>query len=195
MQDLAWDAPECLARVRSGDEAAARALMHQLYPLVIKLVRSHLPRRTSEEDLVQTVFMKIFSKLDTFSGTVPLEHWVSRVTVNTCLNQLDRERVRPELRWADLKEEEEEVLKNLARSEDELPGSESSAAREVVAKLLASLGPEDRLVITLLHLEERTVEEIARLTGWSQGMVKVRAFRARQRMKKQLQLLWKETRV
>lgn len=169
--------------------------MHQLYPLVIKLVRSHLPRRTSEEDLVQTVFMKIFSKLDTFSGTVPLEHWVSRVTVNTCLNQLDRERVRPELRWADLKEEEEEVLKNLARSEDELPGSESSAAREVVAKLLASLGPEDRLVITLLHLEERTVEEIARLTGWSQGMVKVRAFRARQRMKKQLQLLWKETRV
>src|SRR5688500_8965658 len=69
----------CLKRVRCGDEYAARSLIQHLYPLVIKLVRSHLPRRTSEEDLAQTVFMKMFANLDQYSGTVPLEHWVSRI--------------------------------------------------------------------------------------------------------------------
>ncbi len=192
MQDEAWDAPACVAQVRAGDEDAARTLMQRLHPLVLKLVRAHLPRRTSEEDLVQTVFMKIFSRLDTFSGTVPLEHWVARVAVNACLNQLDRERVRPELRWADLSEEQEEVLTNLAQSNDELPGTQSHAARELVSKLLERLGPEDRLVVTLLHLEERSVEEISHVTGWSQGMIKVRAFRARHRMRKLLNHLQKE---
>src|SRR5215470_15584916 len=73
----------CLARVRRGDDEAARLLTQHLYPLVIKLVRSHLPRRTSEEDLAQTVFMKMFANLSQYSGTVPLEHWVSRIAVNT----------------------------------------------------------------------------------------------------------------
>ncbi|MHB9008257.1 MAG: RNA polymerase sigma factor, partial [Limisphaerales bacterium] len=106
MQDEVWDAADCIARVRAGDEDAARTMLQRLYPLVLKLVRAHLPRRCSEEDLVQSVFLKVFSKLGTFSGTVPLEHWVSRIAVNTCFNELDRERVRPELRWEDLSEEE-----------------------------------------------------------------------------------------
>jgi len=63
-----------------------------LYPLVLKLVRAHLPRRAAEEDLVQTVFMKVFAKLDDYAGAVPLEHWVSRIAVNTCINQLRAER-------------------------------------------------------------------------------------------------------
>jgi RNA polymerase sigma-70 factor (ECF subfamily) len=73
--------PLCLERVRRGDEDAACLLIQHLYPLVIKLVRSHLPRRTSEEDLMQTVFVRVFTKLDQFRGTVPLEHWVARVAV------------------------------------------------------------------------------------------------------------------
>src|SRR5438046_5651654 len=76
--DEAW-----IAKVRAGDEDAARALIQRLYPTVIKLIRCRLPRRTSEEDLAQTVFAKIFCKLDQFSGRVPLEHWVSRIVVNT----------------------------------------------------------------------------------------------------------------
>ena len=65
------DVPACVARVISGDQEAAVALMHHLNPLVLKLVRSHLPRRSAEEDLVQTVFLKIFSRLNQFSGSVP----------------------------------------------------------------------------------------------------------------------------
>jgi RNA polymerase sigma-70 factor (ECF subfamily) len=189
-----WNEAGCVARVRQGDEDAARELMQRLHPLVAKLVRSHLPRRTSEEDLVQIVFTKVFSKLDQFSGTVPLPHWVSRVAVNTCLNQLDHERVRPEVRWADLSEDEEAVLQNLARTEADLPGSQAGAARELVERMLAGLAPEDRLVVTLLHLEERTVEEVSALTGWSQTLVKVRAFRARQRMKRAMKTWMREER-
>jgi RNA polymerase sigma factor (sigma-70 family) len=188
------DVPACVAQVLSGDQEAAVVLMHHLNPLVLKLVRAHLPRRSAEEDLVQTVFLKIFSRLGQFSGNVPLEHWVSRVAVNTCLNELDKQRVRPELRWADLSEDEEEVIKNLAHSEENLDSSQNVAARELVGKMLAQLSPEDRLVITQLHLEGRSVDELQQITGWSRTLVKVRAFRARQKMKKHLQTLLKETR-
>jgi RNA polymerase sigma-70 factor (ECF subfamily) len=59
-------------------------------------------------------------------------------------------------------------------------------AKKLVSELIAQLSPEDRLVITLLHLEEKSVEEIHALTGWSRSAIKVRAFRARAKMKKML---------
>jgi len=181
-----------LQRVREGDEDAARDLVQRLYPLVIKLVRSRQTRMVSEDDLVQMVFTRIFAKLDQFSGQVPLEHWVSRIAINTCLNQIARERVRPEFRWSDLTEEQERVIENLTASANELPASEQLAARELVEKLLEHLKPEERLVITLLHLESRSIEDIRKMTGWSSPLIKVRAFRARQKLKKHLQLLLKE---
>jgi RNA polymerase sigma-70 factor (ECF subfamily) len=192
MEARGLDSLACVARVRQGDEEAARVLMHRLYPLVLKLVRAHLPRRTDEEDLVQTVFMKVFAKLDQFSGSVPLEHWVSRVTVNTCVNQLRHEQVRPELRLADLTEEEEQVLHALSATSEPVPTSQARAARELVEKLLERLSPEDRLVVTLLHLEERSVADVRRVTGWGTARVKVRAFRARQKLRKYLVELMKE---
>ena len=173
-----------LARARAGDEEASSALIRQLHPLILKIVRSHLPRRTSEEDLAQEVFSKIFRNLDQFAGLVPLEHWVSRIAVNTCINRIKHERLRPELRLADLSEEEEARVHRLVASEVELPGDRSRAARELVERLLARLKPEDRQVITLLHIDERSTKEISRTTGWSVAQVKVRAFRARHKMRK-----------
>ena len=192
MAEADLDVRDCLQRVRQGDEDAARALMAHLHPLVLKLVRAHLPRRSSEEDLVQTVFMKVFTKLDQYAGAVPVEHWVSRIAVNTCLNQIQRERVRPELRLADLTEEEEQVVQMLAATPSDLSDDSSLASRELVERLLERLPPEDRLVITLLHLESKSVEETSRLTGWSATLVKVRAFRARHKMRKHLETLLKE---
>lgn len=189
MHAAGWDGPADLERVRQGDEGAARALVAYLHPLVLKLVRAHLPRRSSEEDLVQTVFMKVFSKLDQFSGAVPLAHWVSRIAVNTCINQLKHDRVRPELRWADLTEEQEEVLRELGATTEELPASERLAARELVELLLAQLNPSDRLVVTLLHLEGRSIAEVCEITGWNATLVKVRAFRARRKLKQHLETL------
>jgi RNA polymerase sigma-70 factor (ECF subfamily) len=186
------DVAACVERVRQRDEDAARLLLGHLYPLVLKLVRAHLPRRTSEEDMAQIVFMKVFANLDRYSGAVPLEHWVSRITVNACINQLESERVRPELRWADLSEEQCNVLEALAGSTDELHPDQSLAAREIVEKLLAVLEPRDRMLLTLLHLEGRSPREVQRITGWNGVLVRGRAFRARQKLKKHFKNLMKE---
>jgi RNA polymerase sigma factor (sigma-70 family) len=184
LPELKFDVAACVERVRQRDEDAARALFHHLYPLVARLVRSHLPRRTSQEDLVQTVFMKVFANLDRFSGAVPLEHWVSRIAVNTCLNQLAAEKARPELRWADLSEEQTEVLEAVTAGPEELEPGRNLASREIVEKLLAQLAPTDRLVLTLLHLEGRSVDEVRQITGWNVPVIKTRAFRARRKLRK-----------
>ena len=132
------------------------------------------------------IFMKIFQKLSQFSGKVPLEHWVSRVAINTCLNQIQAEKVRPEFRHADLSDEEVAVVQNLAATAEELGPDRSFAARDLVERLLTALKPAERLVIDLLYLQQRSVAEIQALTGWGASLVKVRAFRARQKMKQQL---------
>ena len=132
------------------------------------------------------IFIKMFQKLPQFSGKVPLEHWVSRIAVNTCLNQIESERVRPELRHADLSEEEQAVVENLAASSPELGPDQRFASRQLVEHLLTALKPVERLAIDLLYLQGRSVEEIRKITGWSTALVKVRAYRARQKMKAQL---------
>src|SRR5499427_1643997 len=184
------DDPEPDALVQAAlrhDEEAARELVRRLYPLVAKMVRSHRPRRTSEEDLCQMIFIKVFQKLNQFSGKVPLEHWVSRVAVNTCLSQIASERVRPELRHADLSEEEQAVVENLAASSEELAPDRQLGSRQLVEHLLEMLKPAERLVIDLLYLQGRSVEEIHQITGLGVAAIKVRAFRARQKMKAQLE--------
>jgi RNA polymerase sigma-70 factor, ECF subfamily len=187
LSDKAW-----IGCVEAGDEDAARALIERLSPLVLKCVRSHRPQRAAEEDMVQAVFAKIFTKLGQFGGDVPLEHWVSRVTINTCLKQIDYERCRPEWRWGDLGVEEQAVLERLMASAEDLADSESAAAREMVEKLLQCLEPRDRLVVTLVHLEGRTMDEVSAVSGWSRNAVKVRAYRARRKMRAQLEALMTE---
>jgi len=172
-------------RARSGDDDAARELICQLYPLVAKIVRGYRPRRTAEEDLAQMIFVKVFQNLAQYSGKVPISHWVSRIAVNTCRNQLMAEKARPELRHADLSEEQAAMLENLA-SDNALSPDRKLAARDLVEKLLVMLKPVERLVIDMLYLQERSVAEVQKLTGWTAATIKVRAFRARQKLRKQI---------
>lgn len=184
MADETFDLAACLDRVRQRDQIAARELVEHLYPLVIRIVRSHLPRRVAEEDLAQEVFLKMFTRLDQYKGAVAFTHWVSRIAVTTCIDQLRAQKRRPEFRWADLSEKETDVLDSVLTSDSEVPANDALAARELVAKLLGQLKPEDRLVVQLLDLEQRSVAEISELTGWNPSLVKVRAFRARGKLKK-----------
>ena len=181
-----FDASALVKAALQHDDEAARKLVQHLYPLVAKMVRSHRPRRTAEEDLCQMIFIKVFQNLSQFSGKVPLEHWVSRIAINTCLNQIAAEKVRPEIRYADLSEEEAAVIESLAITAAELAPDKSSASRQLVEHLLQGLKPVERLVIELHYLQGRSVEEIKKMTGWSSALVKVRAFRARQKLKMQL---------
>ncbi len=81
---------DSLARAREGDEEAARALVERLHPLVMKIVRAHLPRRAAEEDLAQEVFARVFERLDQYEARagVPFDHWVARLAVRLPLGQL-----------------------------------------------------------------------------------------------------------
>ncbi len=187
MVDEAFDFAGCLQRVRERDQAASRQLVNELYPQVIRIVRSHLPRRVAEEDLAQDIFLKMFTRLEQYQGNVPFPHWVSRIAVTTCIDQLRAQRRRPEFRWADLPEEQDEMLDHvLSDDRESLPG-DALAARELVQKLLDQLKPDDRLVIQLLDLEQKTLVEISELTGWNQTLIKVRAFRARRKLQKLFQ--------
>jgi RNA polymerase sigma-70 factor (ECF subfamily) len=115
---------------------------------------------------------------------VPLEHWVSRIAVRTCYDRLRAQQRRPELRQADLAPEELEHLdRTTAATEDDT--AEAIAAHDLLGQLLAKLNPQDRLVINLLELEQRSIAEIQQLTGWNRSLIKVRAFRARQKLKKE----------
>jgi len=184
-----FDLAGCLDRVRQRDQGAARELVDHLYPLVIRIVRSHLPRRVAEEDLAQDIFLKMFTRLEQYQGAVPFTHWVSRIAVTTCIDQLRAQKRRPEFRWADLSEKEAEVLDDvLSDTHAELPG-DGLAARELLHKLLGQLKAEDRMVLQLLDLEQKSIAEISRLTGWGQSMIKVRAFRARRKLQKLFQEL------
>src|SRR5207253_10867082 len=136
---------ELVAAVLRQDEDVARELVRSLYPLVDKLVRAHRPARAAEEVLCQMIFIKILQKLPQFSGTVPLEHWVSRIAVNTCINQIHAEKARPELREADLSDEQAAVIRNLAATADELGPDQSFASRELVDHLMTVLKPAERL--------------------------------------------------
>ncbi|MGH7937152.1 MAG: RNA polymerase sigma factor [Bryobacteraceae bacterium] len=187
MPDEDFDEQRCLRRIAQSDENAARELLRHFHPFVLKLVRAHLPRRSSEEDLVQMTFIKIFQNVESYRGKVPLEHWISRVTINTCLNALRAEQRRPEWRLADFDKETSGAIERLARTEADFASPDDSReARELLERLLERLSPNDRLLITLLHLEERSVREVHEMTGWSRAAIKVRAFRARTRMKKML---------
>jgi RNA polymerase sigma factor (sigma-70 family) len=182
--DQSFDLVGCLDRVRKRDQLAARELVEHLHPLVIRIARAHLPRRVAEEDLAQEIFLKMFTRIDQYQGTVPFSHWVSRIAVTTCIDHLRAQKRRPELRWADLSERESELLDSAITSENEVSPGDALEARELVHKLLEQLKPDDRLVIRYLDLEQKSIAEISELTGWNPTLIKVRAFRARRKLQR-----------
>jgi RNA polymerase sigma-70 factor, ECF subfamily len=171
-----------IMQIRNSDQAAAKKLVELIYPSIIRIVRNHLPRRESEEDLCQDIFLKLFAKLHQFRADMPFEHWVSRIAVNTCIDHLRRQKIRPELRWSDFTPEQEAMLDNLKESATLPPERSPEEARELLERLMQALRPEERAVINWLHLEEKSVAEICDLTGWSASKVKVIAFRSRQKL-------------
>ena len=173
---------QLITRARNSDETAAKELVQRLYPVVIRIVRNHLPRRESEEDLSQEIFLKIFAKLHQFRADMPFEHWVSRISVNTCIDHLRKQRNRPEYRWSDFSEDQQAILDNLKENASQPPEQLPEESRDLLNRLLLTLKPAERLIVQWLYLEEKSVADICDLTGWKTSKVKVTAFRARQKL-------------
>lgn len=181
-----------LAQVRAGDEGAASALLEYMNPLVMQIVWRRCPTGMAEEDMAQEIFIRVFKNLNQFRGKVPFKHWVSRIAVNTCITHLAKAKKRRfELRKADLSEEQEAVLDMATADERAEAPDQKMASLELLERLLSHLEPKDRLILELKELEEKSVKEISQITGWSEVNVRVRAMRAKAKLRNYWQELLK----
>jgi RNA polymerase sigma-70 factor (ECF subfamily) len=182
---------ELISAVKNGDSASFEPLVQKYQARVFATARRYARRESEVEDIVQEVFIKAFQKLDGFRGEAPFEHWLMRLAVRTCYDFLREHQRNRETVFSELTEPESDWLDRFVVQPDSA-GEEAEAARQLVDKILERLTPPARLVITLLEIEERSVKEIARLTGWPISLVKVRAFRARAEMRKILARMSRE---
>jgi len=174
---------ELIAAGRHGDPASFEPLVKKYQDRIFATARRYARRESEVEDIVQEVFIKAFQKLDGFRGEAPFEHWLMRLAVRTCYDFLRSHQRNRETAFTELTEPESDWLDRFVVEPDHA-SEDADAARELIEKVLSRLSPPARLVITLLEIEEKSVKEIAVLTGWSVALVKVRAFRARAEMKK-----------
>lgn len=182
---------ELIAAVLTGDTARFEPLVVKYSPRVFATVRRYARRESEVEDIVQEIWSKTFQKLRSFRGEAPFEHWLMRLAVRTCYDFLREHQRNRESTFSELSEREEDWLERFV-SDPQGADEAAAAARELIQRLLEKLSPPARLVITLLEIEERSVKEIADLTGWSVPLVKVRAFRARAEMRKWLSRMTRE---
>ena len=169
---------EWVARAQRGDEDAFVHLATVYRPRIWSTASRFARSRPELEDLTQDLFVKMWRGISSYRSDAPFENWVMTVTVRGCYDFLRSNR----------KQRNSETLVDPQDSRDDPdPADERARSRreawETVSLLLDRLDARDRTIITLLDLEERGVRETAALTGWSEANVKVRAHRARKKMR------------
>jgi RNA polymerase sigma-70 factor (ECF subfamily) len=174
---------ELIAAVLQGDTANFEPLVQKYSPRVFATARRYARRESEVEDIAQEVWLKAFEKLKSYRGEAPFEHWLMRLTVRTCYDFLRAHQRNREASFSDLTEPENDWLERFVTA-PESAEEHAEAAKLLVRRVLEKMSPSARLIITLLEIEDRSVKEIAALTGWSVPLVKVRAFRARAEMRK-----------
>jgi RNA polymerase sigma-70 factor, ECF subfamily len=172
-----------VAAVLAGETARFEEIILRHQPRLFATARRYARREDEVADIVQEILLKAFTKLASWRADAPFEHWLMRLAVRTCFDFLRGHQRNREQVFAELTHEEEDWLERHAGSSDAARDDED-AARTLVQKAFEALSPANRLVLTLLELEDRTVKEISSLTGWSVPLVKVRAFRARAELRK-----------
>src|SRR5476651_617235 len=182
---------ELIAAVLQGDAASFEPLVAKYSPRVFATARRYARRESEIEDIAQEIWLKAFDKLKSFRGEAPFEHWLMRMTVRTCYDFLRGHQRNRESSFSEISEPEDDWLDRFVADPGSAPEN-AAAAKLLVGRVLEKLSPPARLVIQLLEIEDRSVKEIAQLTGWSVPLVKVRAFRARAEMRKILAKMTKE---
>jgi RNA polymerase sigma-70 factor (ECF subfamily) len=179
------DDAELLQRIRDGatDDFAELVRRHQSRVFAILYRYERDAQRM--EDLAQETFLKAWRALGQFDARAPFEHWISRIAVRTALDHLRREKKHKQ--EIGLPELGEDALDWLRSSEGERNELDDRSAAEVLNLGMQALSPSDRMVITMLEIEGRSVKEIAAAMGISGLAVRVRGVRARARLKRALE--------
>src|SRR5829696_1325073 len=165
------DEQALLQRIRGGATDEFAEIIQRYQSRVFSILSRYERDAQLVQDLAQDTFLKVWRALHQFDGRAPFEHWLSRITVRVAIDHIRARRDR-EVRFSDLGDDAMDWLENINPS----AGPEPRAAREILALAMHQLSAEDRLVLTMLEIEEYTVKEICERTGWTSIVVRVRAF-------------------
>ena len=175
---------DLVRRIREGETDRFAELIDRYQRHVGRIVARRVPPdRVSE--LVHDVFVKAYLNLAQFSGSVPFEHWLAGIAVRTCYD-FWRERTREDVPVSALSEEHQRWIEQALSLQSDRRFRDQTAGREAAEVLewaLGQLSPENRAVLTLVHLDGYSVRETAQLLGWSLINVRVRAHRARKALR------------
>jgi len=174
------DDAELVRHAITGNDAAYEELVARYRTRVFGTASRFARGKHELDDLAQDIFIRIWKGLPSYREEAPFEHWFMRIAVRTCYDFLRKHRRRRE---SEVLVDETPVDRNPATDSPDARIRQQREAWEVVQQLLECLNEKDRLVITLMDLEEKSVKETAALTGWSESNVKVRAHRARHKMR------------
>lgn len=187
---------ELTERSNNGDENAFAEIVHRYSPRVFRFASRFFNQRSLVEEAAQEVFLKAFTQLKNFEGRGSLEGWLTRITVNTCINTLRSTKREVELTVSALSDTEtdwlEQKMSNAAAVQYQA-NEEKMIAADLVHRVLETMSADDRLALTLLDGEGYSIREISELTGWSESKVKIQAFRARRRMRETMEKLLEKT--
>lgn len=179
-------------RVQARDEIAFREIVERYQAKVYSIIFGILRNRNDAEDIAQQVFAKVYFSINNFDSRSSLLTWIYKITVNECYDYLRKKRVRKLVYESDFSEEDTRKMENSEAVSDHQPAVDQSLARRDLAlKLLEKLSEEDRQLILLKEVEGHSVEELAERTGLNENTIKVKLFRARQKLLKASQKLFR----
>ena len=166
--------------------------MRRYGPRVFAIASKFFRQRAQVEDAAQEAFLKAYTQLSSYEGRGSLVGWLSQITKNQCINMLRSAKRRPESNVSELTDRDGPWLENQmadASIERHQASERSLVASDLADRVLGELSPDDRLVLMSIDGEHLPVKDVAQMTGWSESKVKVRAFRARRRMRRAVEKL------
>lgn len=179
-----------LARqAQDGDESAFAEIVRRYSPRVFSVASRFFRQRSLVEEAAQEVFLKAFTQLGSFEGRGSIEGWLTRIATNTCLNMIRGAKRRPEFTVSDLTDDEQQWLDHQAGDGEQRSVENNLVATDLADRVLSVLSPEDQQALLMIDGEDASIKEVAEATGWSESKVKVRAFRARKKVREAMEKL------
>jgi len=175
-----------IERARGGDDAAFNELVLAYRRRVLGAIARLIGRREDVEDVGQQVFLRLYLSLEQLRTPDVFEPWLYRLTVNAAYDYLRKQRRRGELRMADLSESAVQMADAAAGGVQRREESDRTRTREYVQSLLASVSEADRALLILKEVEGLSLKELEQIYHVNENALKVRLFRARQRVLKAL---------
>jgi RNA polymerase sigma-70 factor (ECF subfamily) len=169
---------------------AFREIVDRYQTKVFSIIYGILRNRNDAEDIAQQVFAKIYFSIKNFDFRSSLLTWIYKITVNECYDYLRKRRVRKLIYESDFSTDESLRMENSEPATDQAPAiDEQLAERDLILKLLSKISQEDRSLILMKEVEGHSVEELSAMTGMNENTIKVKLFRARQKLVKAAQRL------